>query len=171
MDEQDEKYKVMLEEASMRLKTENVALKEKLSEMNRRCQRAESAALVKVEDCKRQGISLGRGLANWHGSKLQRDLDAALLQNSELRAQYEELGKANEGVLTELGKTQRLIDEMHPVVEAAIAFEVTQESCADLLAAVNVYTERRKDNHCSCSTPTISSDVRTCCKCGGKIKV
>lgn len=72
----------MTEQEEMAMLAENAALKEKLSEMNRRCQQAESAALVKVEDCKRQGISLGRGLANWHGSKLQRDLDAALLQLS-----------------------------------------------------------------------------------------
>jgi len=88
------------------LKVENAALKDKLSEMNRRCQRAESAALVKVEDCKRQGISLGRGLANWHGSKLQRDLDAAKVEN-EVMLQWIEDFKAAAADGHDLGQFEK----------------------------------------------------------------
>lgn len=48
--------------------------------LNRRCQSAESAALQSVEDCKRQGVGLGRALANWYAQQIQRQLDSAMAE-------------------------------------------------------------------------------------------
>jgi hypothetical protein len=70
--------KPMTEQEELELLAENARLREKVSELNRRCQRAESAALKTVEGCKAQGVSIGRGLANWYSSKLQRERDALL---------------------------------------------------------------------------------------------
>lgn len=51
------------------LLAENKNLRDKISELNRRCQRAESAALVKVEEVRKSGPSLGRALAGWAAQK------------------------------------------------------------------------------------------------------
>ena len=63
---------------------EIVALKETVSRLNRRCQDAESAARVKVEEVQKAGPSLGRALAGWAAGDYKRQLEDALLQNSEL---------------------------------------------------------------------------------------
>lgn len=88
--------------------------------------------------------------------------DAALLQIDELKKEVEsrrcvkhknaEPISACLQCLEDKGKTWicpedyqaalRLVASMKNVVDAAVAFEVTQESCADLLAAVKKYTER-----------------------------
>lgn len=46
-------------------------------QLNRRCQAAESAAKVTIDDCERQGVSLGRTLANIKCDELQAKLDEA----------------------------------------------------------------------------------------------
>lgn len=51
-------------------------LRGKNSELNRRCQRAESVANENVEACKRAGQSFGRGLANYAALDYMRRLEA-----------------------------------------------------------------------------------------------
>lgn len=53
------------------------------------------------------------------------------------------------------------VDQMRPVVEAAIAFEVTQESCAALLKAVKGYTEKRKSVCPGCDSTVHPGDCET----------
>jgi uncharacterized protein with PhoU and TrkA domain len=54
---------------------ENAALREKVNELNRRCQRAESAALTKVDEVRRSGPSLGRALAGWAAERYRKALE------------------------------------------------------------------------------------------------
>lgn len=54
------------------LKVETIRLRQKNKELNRRAQLAESAARQNIEACKKQGISMGRALANYAFKDLQR---------------------------------------------------------------------------------------------------
>lgn len=60
--------------------------------LNRRAQQAESAAAQTVEDCRRQGVSLGRGLALWAAERAEAELRMRELHHFEeekLRAEAE----------------------------------------------------------------------------------
>lgn len=50
-------------------------LRSKNTELNRRCTDAEGVARDNVEQCRRQGVSLGRGLANWAASEWEREAE------------------------------------------------------------------------------------------------
>lgn len=50
-------------------------LRETISALNRRCQRAESAALTKVEEVRKAGPSLGRALAGWAAGRYRTALE------------------------------------------------------------------------------------------------
>jgi len=65
----------LTEQETMELLAENARLKEKVSELNRRCQRAESAALAKVDEIRRSGPSLGRALAGWAAERYRKALE------------------------------------------------------------------------------------------------
>lgn len=70
------------------------------------------------------------------------------LQNAELKAMVDQGNEVMSAAINEQTKALRVLAlRMRPIVEAALAFEVTQESCADLLAAVKVYrgTDKPKE--------------------------
>lgn len=54
--------------------------------LHKRAQLAESAAMTTVEDCKRQGVSLGRMLANAAANKYAEERDEALAAVERVRA-------------------------------------------------------------------------------------
>lgn len=56
------------------------------TKLHRRLQLAESAAQVTVDQCKRQGISLARGLAGWAYTKASAERDEARAELERLRA-------------------------------------------------------------------------------------
>lgn len=60
-------------------------LRETLTRLNRRCQEAESAACVKVEEVRKSGPSLGRALAGWAAANYQRKYDAAQKEIEDLK--------------------------------------------------------------------------------------
>lgn len=76
-------------EAALKSTVEDTAEVERLRASNKalnlRAQKAESAALTKLEEVQRAGPSLGRGLANWAASDYKRKYEDTLLQNSALR--------------------------------------------------------------------------------------
>lgn len=72
-------------EQQERLMAENVALRETVTRLNRRCQEAESAANVKVEEIRKQGGSFGRALAAWSAGDQRRRAENAERLNGELR--------------------------------------------------------------------------------------
>jgi hypothetical protein len=53
------------------------------SSLNRRCQQAEAAARHNVEECRRQGVPLGRYLANWAARDYMRQLEEARTEVAE----------------------------------------------------------------------------------------
>ena len=65
-------------ETAKRLYQERDEARVTIKRLNRRCTKAEAAAMVTVEDCKRQGVSFGRSLANWYAMKLAAEKDAWL---------------------------------------------------------------------------------------------
>lgn len=64
------------------LNCEVMQLRATVTRLNRRTQAAEKAARTTIEECRRQGVSLGRGLALWGYCELreQRDILRAALQ-------------------------------------------------------------------------------------------
>jgi hypothetical protein len=52
-------------------------LRETITRLNRRCQEAESAACVKVEEVRKAGPSLGRALAGWAAADYRRKYEEA----------------------------------------------------------------------------------------------
>ena len=64
-----------LREERDRLAAEVERLRSKNTELNRRCTDAEGAARDNVEQCRRQGVSLGRGLANWAACEYEREVE------------------------------------------------------------------------------------------------
>ncbi len=91
-----------------RLEAENDNLGRKNAKLHRRCQAAESANKTTIEDCKRQGVSLGRALAN-----------AGYLQ---LRAENEQLQAENKGLIETIRYAIGGIDALfpHPNTDADI---------------------------------------------------
>lgn len=75
--------------------------------LNRRCQRAESAALQNVEECRRQGISLGRSLANFGYSRAERRAEEL---SSELQAARDQLRRKGEEVSDLEGRLRSALD-------------------------------------------------------------
>lgn len=67
------------------LKAENTSLRETITRLNRRCQEAESAARVKVEEVRKAGPSLGRALAGWAASDYRQKYEAALKEIKDLK--------------------------------------------------------------------------------------
>lgn len=88
------------------LHEEVAQLRESLSRLNRRCQEAESAARIKVEEVIRAGPSLGRALSAWAAGDYKRRLDAALLQNDGLRVRLDLLCAAVEQYVSTVGPEQ-----------------------------------------------------------------
>ena len=87
-----------------RLEAEIERLREKNRELNRRATRAESVMNVTAEDCRRQGMSLGRALAN-----VAYDSDHAKLEAIEARCRFpDSVGDLREAI-------QRII---HPEAES-----------------------------------------------------
>jgi len=84
-------------------------LRVKKSELNRRCQQAEAAARHNVEECRRQGVPLGRYLANWTA----RDFERQLLEARAALASAEARGAA-----AEREKVDRLIQDAEAVYVA-----------------------------------------------------
>lgn len=75
------------------LSEETESLKSTVERLNRRCQAAEKAALQNVEECRKKGVSLGRGLANWAGTKFRRDLEEANRKIRDLRESLKIFGR------------------------------------------------------------------------------
>lgn len=97
-----ELYDAQVENEELQLDIEELQgqvaeLQDKNSKLHRRCQRAESAANLKIEEIKRKGGSFGRALAEW-GYMQESE------KNKELRAKVEELQK-------ESAQFQRMNDE------------------------------------------------------------
>ena len=89
---------------ALRLEAEVERLREKNRELNRRATRAESVMNVTAEDCRRQGMSLGRALAN-----VAYDSDHAKLEAIEARCRFpDSVGDLREAI-------QRII---HPEAES-----------------------------------------------------
>lgn len=59
-------------------------LKETITRLNRRCQEAESAACVKVEEVQKAGPSLGRALAGWSAGNYRRKYEESIEVGKEL---------------------------------------------------------------------------------------
>jgi DNA repair exonuclease SbcCD ATPase subunit len=78
-------------------------LRGQLTEMHRRAQRAEAAAKTTIEDCEKQGVSLGRTLAN-------EGYDAMKAENASLKARVEEL--ENLPIITDIDPTFKDISEV-----------------------------------------------------------
>lgn len=66
-------------------------LRETITRLNRRCQEAESAARVKVEEVQKAGPSLGRALAGWAAADYRRKYEEAQKEIEKLK---EVMGKA-----------------------------------------------------------------------------
>jgi hypothetical protein len=60
-------------------------LRETITRLNRRCQEAESAACVKVEEVQKAGPSLGRALAGWSAGNYRRKYDEAQKEIEEIK--------------------------------------------------------------------------------------
>lgn len=98
------------------LDAETSSLKETNSRLNRRCQEAESAASVKVEEVLRAGPSLGRSLACWAAADCSRKLEAAILENKELKAKFFEIA----GVMQGSGLDREVFDTVYKIAKAVI---------------------------------------------------
>ncbi len=73
-----------LEDRAKAAETQVAELRETVTRLNRRCQEAERAANVKVEDIRKQGGSFGRALAAWSAGDQRRRADIAEQQLKEL---------------------------------------------------------------------------------------
>lgn len=60
------------------------------------------------------------------------------------------------------------VGQMRPVVDAAIAFQVTQESCADLLAAVKAYQTSKQKASCPMCKGSGTRGGLPCPECSAK---
>ena len=60
-------------------------LTEDKQELHRRCQKAEAANQVTIDDCKRQGVSIGRSLANAGYLKLESEIKRLEKENGQLK--------------------------------------------------------------------------------------
>lgn len=84
---------------------EIAALRDTVRSLNRRCQQAESVALVTVAECERHGVSLGRSLAGFAYAMAKREVEA-------LKADRERLDWLNDNAYRDLR-----IDEWNTGVE------------------------------------------------------
>lgn len=92
-----------------RLEKERDAARATITELNRRCQAAESAARQTADDCRRKGVSFGRGLANWAWADERRKQEA-------LRADMERLTTELELMTIERDTLREQLNELiHPV--------------------------------------------------------
>lgn len=86
--------------------TEVLRLRDKVRELNRRAQAAESAVGITIEDCRRQGVSLGRALANAGYAKLA-------AENADLRAQLAARDEGGEREGGDAGKAAALYAKLY----------------------------------------------------------
>ena len=68
--------------------------RETIKRLNRRCTAAEGHVKTTIEDCQRQGVSVGRGLANAGYRLLQQERDAALARVERLEQILEAMDAA-----------------------------------------------------------------------------
>ena len=71
------------------LSRENAALRARVAEMHRRAQAAESAIGITIADCRREGVSLGRSLANAGYRSMEERAEKAEARVTGLRAALE----------------------------------------------------------------------------------
>lgn len=118
-----QKYSVRADENAkdvLRLQGELSEARETISRLNRRCQEAESAASIKVEDIRKQGGSFGRALAAWSAGDQRRKAEAA------------------EAKIVEMGKMMLIHEQnIFKITKANIGlkslFEAERARCAKIL--------------------------------------
>jgi len=119
----DLKREVREESAALTLAENEVALlRDTVSSLNRRCQAAESAATENVEACRREGLSLGRSLANWAATKAGDEV-------ADLRRKLER-------VEMRAGTQQKVLEYVHYVLKG------TNEVDGDLCNSVQLAADR-----------------------------
>lgn len=93
------------------------------------------------------------------------EVSALVLQIDDLRTRYSSMDLRCLELIAEKDVANRLSDAMKPVVDAAIAFQVTQESCAALLAAVTAYKACAEKRKC-CGPKEVAGDPLAVELCG-----
>lgn len=135
------------------LSAEIVTLKETNTRLNRRCQEAERAANVKVEEIRKQGGSLGRALATWSAGDLRRRLE-------ETELQVEDLQKQVQGYRIQMMRmcSTSVADCRLPACQA----------CGSPWNPNNAVTERPKCDHVGTveNCHNAGKPLRLCLKCG-----
>lgn len=148
------------------LSAEIVSLKETNTRLNRRCQEAERAANVKVEEIRKQGGSLGRALATWSAGDLRRRLEETELQKQDLRKALGALAKKVRAVNKDI-EYLFVFAANHSLGQYKGAQYDGEIDIAEKLLAETV-TERPKCDHVGTveNCHNAGKPLRLCLKCG-----
>lgn len=100
-----------------KLRAEVESLRATNRRLNRRATEAEGQVRTTIEDCRRQGVSLGRGLANAGYAAMEAERDAALNQAAKLQEQLDaasETAREYHGRLADAAKRIKDLAELSP---------------------------------------------------------